>query len=165
MFGLASWGTPTLIQNAKFKWDVAPWPKGPKAQITGSFGSGYGITRDSKHADVAWSYLHDYLSKDGMEFMWGKSGRGSPARKEAYDSWLTSAGAPEHAKYYKDALENYAVTGHPYQTLAGGEILDIFNRNTDLIQTGDMKVEDAIAAMIKDGTPVLQDAAKKLKGG
>lgn len=165
MFGLASWGTPTLIQNAKFKWDVAPWPKGPKARITGSFGSGYGITRDSKHPDAAWSYLHDYLSKDGMEFMWGKSGRGSPARKDAYDSWLTSKGAPEHAKYYKDALESYAVTGHPYQTLAGGEILDIFNRNTQLIQTGDMKVEDAIAAIIKDGTPVLQDAAKKLKGG
>lgn len=165
MFSLASWGTPTLIQNAKFKWDVAPWPKGPKGQKTGSFGSGFGITRDSKHADAAWTYLADYLSKEGMEFMWGASGRGSPARKDAYPSWLGSQGAPEHAKYYQDALESYAVTGHPYQTLAGGEILDVFNRNTQLVQTGDMKVEDAIAAMIKDGTPVLEEAAKKLKGG
>ena len=97
MFALASWGTPELIQNASFKWDVAPWPKGPARQVTGSFGSGFGITRDSKHPDAAWAYLREYLSKEGMEFMWGASGRGSPAREAAYPSWLTSAGAPEHA--------------------------------------------------------------------
>lgn len=165
MFALASWGTPTLIQNAQFKWDVAPWPKGPAGAKAGSFGSGFGITRDSKHADMAWTYLHDYLSKEGMEFMWGASGRGSPARKDAYPSWMESEGAPEHASYYLDALENYAVTGRPYQTLAGGEILDICNRNTDLVQSGDLTVAEAVAAIIADGTPVLEAAAAKLKGG
>ena len=165
MFALASWGTPTLIQNAQFKWDVAPWPKGPAGAKAGSFGSGFGITRDSKHADMAWTYMHDYLSKEGMEFMWGASGRGSPARKDAYPSWMESEGAPEHASYYLDALENYAVTGRPYQTLAGGEILDICNRNTDLVQSGDLTVAEAVAAIIADGTPVLEAAAAKLKGG
>jgi multiple sugar transport system substrate-binding protein len=164
MFTLASWGTPTLISFAQFKWDVAPWPKGPKAQKTGSFGSGFGVTRDAKDPDLGWSYLHDYLSKEGMEFMWGASGRGSPARKDAYESWMNSAGAPEHAHYYLDALENYAVTGRPYQTLAGGEILDIFNRNTQLIESGDLTVDAAIQAIITDGTPVLEEAAKKLNG-
>jgi multiple sugar transport system substrate-binding protein len=99
-----------------------------------------------------------------MEFMWGASGRGSPARKDAYESWMTSEGAPEHASYYLAALENYAVTGRPYQTLAGGEILDIFNRNTDLVQSGDMTVEAAVEAIINDGTPVLEEAAKALAG-
>ena len=28
MFGLASWGTPTLIADSTFKWDVAPMAKG-----------------------------------------------------------------------------------------------------------------------------------------
>lgn len=161
MFALASWGTPTLIQNATFKWDVAPWPKGSAGQKAGAFGSGFGITRDSKHPDAAWQYLREYLSKEGMEFMWGASGRGSPARASAYDSWLTSEGAPEHASYYLDALKNYAVTGRPYVTLAGGEILDVFNRNTQLIQTGDMSVEDAVKAIIAEGTPILEDAAAK----
>lgn len=164
MFGLASWGTPQLIANAAFKWDVAPWPKGPAGQKAGSFGSGFGITRDSKHPDAAWAYLREYLSKEGMEFMWGSSGRGSPARAAAYQSWLDSEGAPEHASYYLDALNNYAVTGRPYQTLAGGEILDIFNRNTQLVQTGDMTVDDAVANIIKDGTPVLEAAAAKKAG-
>lgn len=165
MFALPSWSTPTLIQNAQFKWDVAPWPTGPKAQRTGSFGSGFGITRDSKHPDAAWTYLSEYLSKEGMEFMWGASGRGSPARESAYPSWLSSPGAPEHAQYYLDALKNYAVTGRPYETLAGGEILDVFNRNTQLVQTGDMSVEDAVKNIIAEGTPILEDAAKKAQGG
>ena len=150
-------------RTARFKWDVAPWPKGPAGAKTGSFGSGFGITRDSKHPDAAWEYLSEYLSKEGMEFMWGASGRGSPARESAYDSWLNSEGAPEHANYYLDALKNYAVTGRPYMTLAGGEILDIFNRNTQLVQSGDMTVDDAVATIIKDGTPVLEDAAAKAR--
>ena len=164
MFALASWGTPTLIESASFAWDVAPWPKGSAGQICGSFGSGFGITRDSKHADAAWSYMHEYLSKEGMEFMWGASGRGSPARQAAYDSWLNSAGAPAHARYYMDALTNYAVTGRPYESLAGGEILDVFTRNTQLVQSGDMTVDQAIENILAEGTPVLEAAAKRLQG-
>lgn len=165
LFPVASWDTPTLVEFANFGWDVAPWPAGPVKQVTGSFGSGFGITRDSKNPDVAWSYLHDYLSKEGMEFMWGASGRGSPARPAAYQSWLDSENSAEHASFFKDALEKYAVTGRPYYTLAGGEILDIFNRNTSLVQSGDMTVDEAVAAIIADGTPVLEEAAARLQGG
>lgn len=69
-----------------------------------------------------------------------------------------------HARYYLDALDNYAVTGRPYQTLAGGEILDIFNRNTDLVQSGDMTVDQAIENILAEGTPVLEEAARRLQG-
>jgi multiple sugar transport system substrate-binding protein len=162
MFALASWGTPTLHEFASFQWDVAPWPKGSKAQKTGSFGSGFGVTRDSKHPDDSWNYLREYLSKEGMEFMWGASGRGSPAREAAYQSWMDSDIAPENAEYYLEALKTYAVTGRPYQTLAGGEILDIFTRNTSLIESGDMSVEEAVQKIIEEGTPVLDEAAKRL---
>lgn len=165
MFGLATWGVPQMVQFGDFKWDVAPWPKGPKAQVTGSFGSGYGITRDSKFPDQGWTYLREYLSKEGMEYMWGASGRGSPARKSAYQSYIDSELAPDHVQYYMDALDTYAVTGHPYQTLAGGEILDIFDRNTGLIQTGDATVEQAVAAIIAEGDPVLKAAEARMKGG
>lgn len=164
MFALASWGTPTLIESANFAWDVAPWPQGPAGRKAGAFGSGFGITRDSKQPEAAWQYMRQYLSKEGMEFMWGSSGRGSPARQAAYDSWLNSPGAPEHASYYKDALATYAVTGRPYQTLAGGEILDVFNRNTDLVQSGDMTVDQAIENILAEGTPVLEEAARRLQG-
>ncbi|MCB0056338.1 MAG: sugar ABC transporter substrate-binding protein [Caldilineaceae bacterium] len=164
MFALPSWSTPGMVANANFGWDVAPWPEGPAGRKSGSFGSGFGITRDSKNQDMAWTYLSEYLSKDGMEFMWGSTGRGSPAREAAYDSWLNSENAPEHVRYYLEALQTYVVTGRPYNTLAGGEILDIFNRNTDLIETGDLSVEEAVAGIIAEGTPVLEEAAARLNG-
>ena len=155
MFGLASWGTPQLHQFATFEWDVAPWPEGPAGRKTGSFGSGFGITRDSKNRDAAWSYLREYLSKEGMEFMWGASGRGSPAREAAYQSWMDSDPAPDNAQYYMEALRDYAVTGHPYHILPGGEIMDVFNRYTDLIQTGDMTVEEAVDGIMMEASPLL----------
>jgi multiple sugar transport system substrate-binding protein len=63
-----------------------------------------------------------------------------------------------------EALDKYAETGHPYQTLAGGQIMDIFDRNTTLVQTGEKTVAQAVADIIKEGQPVLDDAAKRLKG-
>lgn len=164
MNNVASWSTPTLANFAPFSWDVAPWPQGPVTRGTGSFGSGFGVTRDSNHVAESWNYLREYLSKEGMETMWGVTGRGSPARKDAYDSWMNSPVAPEHASNFLEALETYAKTDRPYQTLAGGEILDILNRQTTLLQNGEATVDAAISAIVSEGTPVLEAAAARLRG-
>lgn len=161
MFALASWGTPQMSEFANFNWDVAPWPAGPAGKKTGSFGSGYGITRNSEAVDAAWLYLSEYLSKDGMEFMWGTTGRGSPAREEAYQSWIDSENAPESAAYYLDALSNYAVTGSPYQTKGAAEALDILARNRDLLQTGDVTIEEGIELIMEEVNPVLEAAMEE----
>ena len=124
----ASWSTPTQYKFANYAWDVAPWPAGPAGQSCGSFGSGFSITKNSGNAPASWRFLSSYLSKEGMEFMWGSSGRGSPARAEAYQSWLDSEPASDSAHYFLHALENYAVTGRPYQTLAAPQLLDITGR-------------------------------------
>jgi multiple sugar transport system substrate-binding protein len=155
MFGLATWGVPQMAEFGNFNYDVAPWPKGPKGQKTGSFGSGYGPTKDSKAPDKAWTYLSEYLSVQGMEDMWGKSGRGSPARKAAYQSYLDSKTAPKSAKYYLDALDNYAVTGHPYKSVGAPEVLNVYNKYASLIQTGDMTVEDGVKQIVADCAPIL----------
>ncbi len=85
-----SWATPGISQNAKFKWDVAKWPEGPEKHSTFSAGSGYGIASTSKNPDAAWIYLNDYLSTAGQSYMWGITGRGSPARNSAWESYLKS---------------------------------------------------------------------------
>lgn len=159
-----SWSTPSLHQFATFKWDVAGWPKGPKTRACGAFGSGYSATRDSKHPDVGWKYLREYLSKEGMEFMWGSTGRGSPARKEAYDSWMKSESAPANAKAYLDALSDYAITSRPYETLAAGQLNDITGRYATLLRNGQAKVEEALAGIMKEGAPVVKEAAARAKG-
>lgn len=158
-----SWSTPNLTAFASFAWDVAPWPEGPVKRETGSFGSGFSITKDSTVPDAAWAYLREYLSKEGMEFMWGSSGRGSPARKAAYQSWMDSENAPEHAQFYLEALENYAVTARPYNTLAAAELNDISNREVALLKSGEKDVEGVIAAIMEEGQPVLTEAWERLQ--
>ncbi|OUC07041.1 hypothetical protein RY27_17290, partial [Litorilinea aerophila] len=71
---------------------------------------------------------------------------------------------PEHAQYFLEALDNYAITDRPYQTLAGGEILDVMNRQRDLLRNGETTVDAAIEAIITEGTPILEEAAKRLQG-
>jgi len=145
MFGLATWGAPQMHAQAKFDWDVAPWPKGAAGQHTGSFGSGYGVTRDSKHPDAGWRFLSAYLSVEGMQYMWGSSGRGSPAREAAYQSYLDSPLAPKHGQYFLDALKNYAVTGRPYASPTGPQVMDVVNQNSTLLANGDIDVEKFIS--------------------
>jgi multiple sugar transport system substrate-binding protein len=154
MFGLPTWSTPEFSDFATFEWDVAPWPSGPAGRKTGSFGSGYGVTRDSKNPDAGWRYLSAYLSKEGMEFMWGSSGRGSPAREAAYQSYLDSERAPDGAQYYLDALANYAVTGHPYQSLTGPQVYDVISQNLTLLHTGAITVDEFIANVMEQSAPI-----------
>jgi len=160
LYPSATWDTPTYHANAKFTWDVAPWPKGPKGQKTGAFGSGFGVTTDSKVPDAGWTYLADYLNKDGMEFMWGKSGRGSPARKSAYQSFLDSPVAPKHAKFFEDAQNNYAEEGHPFKNLNAAQVLDIFNREIGNVLRGTETAKQGLQNIQDQASPVLAEGAK-----
>ena len=159
-----SWETPGLAQFANFQWDVAAWPEGPVQRQCGSFGSGFGITKNSKNPDGDWLFLSEYLNKEGMEFMWGSSGRGSPARKDAYQSWMDSEDAPENAGAYLEALDQYALTGRPYGTLGAAEYLDTCSRQTNLLRNGETDVESVIAAIMEETPSILQEAAERAKG-
>jgi multiple sugar transport system substrate-binding protein len=103
-----SWYTPTLNQNARFKWDVQFWPRGPKAHTTSAEGSGYVITSSSNNKDAAWIYLNEYISTAGQIFMWASTGRGSPARNSAWPAYLHSQYAPKHAAVVLESLNTFA---------------------------------------------------------
>jgi multiple sugar transport system substrate-binding protein len=152
---VASWDTPTLAAFSDFHWDVAPWPSGPSGQGTGAFGSGYSITSNAQNPNAAWAYLREYLSTEGMIFMWGNTGRGSPAREDALQAWLDSPVAPEHAQFYVDAMVSYAKTDPPFATLAAAEILDITGREETLIKSGDKTVDEAINTIMTEATEAL----------
>ncbi len=154
MWAMPSWETPAFHDNAGFAWDVAPWPTGPAGRVTGAFGSGFCITTQSENPDAAWLYLSEYLSKEGMEFMWGSTGRGSPARQTAYQSWIDSELAPEHASYYLDALANYTVNGRPFQSVTGPEIMDVINQNQTLLNAGEISIDQFIANVMEQSAPI-----------
>lgn len=154
MFGIATWDIPGFHDLATFKYDVAPVPSGPAGQHTGSFGSGFGTTATSKNADAAWDYLSEYLSQEGMEFMWAASGRGSPARQSAYQAFLDAPIVPEHSQYFLDAMEQYAVTGRPYQSVTGPEVAQVITDNVTLLGTGEISVDQFIANVTEQAAPI-----------
>ncbi|KAA3664336.1 MAG: hypothetical protein DWQ04_06285, partial [Chloroflexi bacterium] len=82
-----------------------------------------------------------------------------PARESALQSWLDSPVAPASAHYYVDAMVNYAKTDPPFATLAAPEINDIIGRATDLIKSGDATVDEAIEAVMTEGTAALAKVA------
>ena len=159
---LASWSTPTLKQAATFAWDVAAWPQA-RQRGCGAFGSGFSITRDCTQPAAAWQYLSAYLSTEGMETLWGQSGRGSPARKAAYGAWLTSPNAPANAQAYLDALDSYAVTSSPFQTLAAAAINELCAQQAWRLRTGETTVPAALAAILSEGQPLLDAATAQVK--
>jgi multiple sugar transport system substrate-binding protein len=138
-----SWATPGISQNAKFKWDVAKWPKGPKKQATFSAGSGYAIASTSKNADAAWIYLNDYLSTAGQSYMWGVTGRGSPARNSAWPSYLKSKFAPANAKIIQESLNDFASHNILDQPTAP-RVVQAATPIWDLVVAGQLAVKDAI---------------------
>jgi multiple sugar transport system substrate-binding protein len=151
-----TWATPPIQQNAKFKWDVAAWPKGPVKHSTFSAGSSYMIPAASKNPDAAWIYLNEYISTPGQTFMWASTGRGSPSRNSAWDAYLKSKFAPPNAKVALDALNNYA--SHdildqptaPKVTQKAGPIWD-------LVIAGQLGVEQALTQVCAEIDPILAE--------
>lgn len=151
-----SWATPPIAAGSKFNWDIAMWPKGPKAHKTFSAGSAYGITRDSKNVDAAWIYLNEYISTAGQAYMWGSTGRGSPSRLSAWPSYINSKFAPAGAKYVEEAMKTIAShdiidqpTG-PRVTQAAGPIWD-------LVVAGQLSVKDACDQVFAAVDPIVAE--------
>lgn len=150
-----SWSVPWLHEQAKFQYDVASFPAGPVKHTTATMGSGYGITKDSKNLDSAWTYEKSYLGEKGVEFMWGETGRGSPARKAAWQSYFKSPLAPKSAKLIYDSLTTYA--NHDIiQSPNGAEISRVAGQSWDLVLLGQMSVKDALSKIGTELTPVLE---------
>ena len=155
-----TWATPPIQAGSKFKWDMAKFPKGPKAHVMASAGSGYGITRDCKNPDAAWLYINDYLSTAGQAYMWGVTGRGSPARLSAWPSYLGSKFAPAGAKNAQEELAGLAkhdILDQPTTakvTQAAGAIWD-------QAVAGTLSIKDAADQICKAIDPILAENAKK----
>jgi multiple sugar transport system substrate-binding protein len=149
-----SWATPPIAAGSKFNWDIAMWPKGPKAHTTFSAGSAYMITRDSKNPDAAWIYLNEYISTAGQAYMWGSTGRGSPSRLSAWPSYISSKFAPAGAKFVEQAMKTIAShdiidqpTG-PLVTQAAGPIWE-------LVVAGQLSVKDACDQVFAAVDPII----------
>jgi multiple sugar transport system substrate-binding protein len=149
-----SWATPALSQNANFQWDIAPWPKGPVKHSTFAAGSAYTISKSSQHQDAAWIYLNEYLSTAGQSFMWGMTGRGSPARNSAWDSYFKSKFVPPHARIVLDSLNTFASNEILFQPTTP-KVTNTAKAIWDRVDAGKLPVKDALDQVTQQLNPIL----------
>ena len=135
-------------------YNVGPWPKGPVRRETGIGGSGFGMGQTSKVKDQTWLYLNEYLGTAGQIFMWGTTGRGSPSRRSAYDSYKKVTGIAKDSQRYFDALEGYAKINLPYISRAP-QAFEAAKGEWDLVVLGKKTAAEAGPVMAKAMDAVL----------
>ena len=84
------WLTPKYIEEARFNWDVAPFPKGGKGSIVPLDASGWAVSKSSKHKEESVKLVNFLASKEISE-KFIKSGLIVPARCDVTDEFLNSA--------------------------------------------------------------------------
>ncbi|GAB4526290.1 MAG: sugar ABC transporter substrate-binding protein [Anaerolineae bacterium] len=57
MFQQGRWGTPNLVNNADFEWNVAPLPEGPGGPSNWIFWGAYVVNPNTEHPQEAWELL------------------------------------------------------------------------------------------------------------
>lgn len=95
------WLTPKYLEEAKFKWDIAPFPRGQKGSIVPLDASGWAVAKSSKHTAEALRFV-EYLASTPVIEKFAATGLIVPARndvdfsgKEVYLKTLRTA-QPTH---------------------------------------------------------------------
>ena len=104
------WLVPKYRAEAKFDWDIAPFPSGTKGSVVNIDSSGYALAKSSKHKPEAIRFIEFISSKKSLETL-SKSGLIVPARKDAaYSSdFLEKDKKPASSQFFLSSIE----TGKP----------------------------------------------------
>jgi multiple sugar transport system substrate-binding protein len=136
-----------------FEADVGHVPAGPAGQFVTVAGSGFGISATTKHLDAAWLYLSEYLGKEGMDFLWGKSGRGSPARRSSWPSFeLVWKESRKSVYVFREALD-YGI----YAPLMPSQVRTIVYEQLNRIINGQDSPQNAITVARAQAEPLLRN--------
>ncbi len=121
-------------------------------------GSGYAIAQTSEQKDAAWIYLNEYISEAGQNFMWARTGRGSPARSSAWKYYTESEFAPDGADKILPSLEQYG-SGDVLYLPQTTKALDTVQPIWDRVLAGKLELEPGLGEIAKAMTPILAENA------
>jgi multiple sugar transport system substrate-binding protein len=104
MTTIGHWVVPGYSE-VKFKWDVAPMPKGPAGQATSVNSAGFVVSKDSKSPDAAFEFLKYVLSEPAQKRL-AQLGFACPVLKSVAesDAFLKQSTAIDN-KVFLDSLE------------------------------------------------------------
>jgi multiple sugar transport system substrate-binding protein len=103
MTTIGHWAVPGYAE-AKFKWDVAPMPKGPSGQATSVNSAGFVIAKDSKNPDAAFEFLKYVVSEPAQKRL-AALGFACPVLKSVAESdAFLKQSTPINQKVFLDSL-------------------------------------------------------------
>lgn len=152
----ASWSTYGWERFKELRWDAMHAPKGPAGRFTSIMGSCYAISKDSKHPDEAWLFLRDYMSREGLTYVWALSMSGSCARKSAWIEWERKIDIPKHLRIFREAMQEYGVFGHPLGP-AAPELHTIFSEELKNALMGKINAAELARRVKKRADEVLAE--------
>lgn len=84
------WQMINFKSGVKFDFGIVPVPQGSKGSVTISAGSGFGISKTTKHADEAWTAISILTGPESEQYL-ASAGRAFAARKEQQQYWYKNA--------------------------------------------------------------------------
>lgn len=115
MMANGRWSVPVLREQAKFRWDVVPFPVGPSGKSrVGIDASGYAISAKSPHPQESFELIRFLLSREALAKV-TESGLIVPARPDVAESdlFLSQHQAPEHGRAFLDVIPDGVPTRTP----------------------------------------------------
>lgn len=100
------WAVPRFRKDAKFNWDIAPFPYGEAGSIVDVDASGWAMSKKSKNKRAAWRFIL-FLSSERMSKNFTKDGLIIPARKSiaTSDYFLQKNQNPRNSQVFLNAIE------------------------------------------------------------
>jgi multiple sugar transport system substrate-binding protein len=152
MAAYGHWLVPSLKQEKKFDWGVTLLPKGKESRESFVSGSGYTVSKDTKNQEAAWKFVK-YMT--GPEVLKQQTDLGLlvPSRQSVYNSdAFNNASMPENKVFVEQTkyLRELPVTGK------WNQMLDVVQKEFDLIWMGSKKPEDAAKSIKDQVDPVLK---------
>ena len=109
------WSVPVLREQARFGWDVAPFPIGPGGHSrVGIDASGYAVSAKTVHPQESLALVRFLLSAEAIRAV-TVSGLIVPARRDVAESkeFLTPGQAPAHSRVFLDCIKEGSPTHTP----------------------------------------------------
>ncbi len=147
------WSVPDY-STTKFKWDVAPIPKGPKGRVTTVNSAGFVVSKDSKAPDAAVAFVKFAIGEQGQTLA-ASTGLAVPIRASVANSpaYLAQTTAKIDHKLFIDALD-YAQLLPVFRGY--DEWSTAFGDGLDQVWTGQVPLADGVAEAVAAGDAALK---------
>jgi multiple sugar transport system substrate-binding protein len=139
------WQIVNIRGNAKFDFDIAPIPAGSAGSICWAAGSGFGISKATKHAGSAFKAISVITGKEALAGL-TKAGRGYPARQSAVPIFEAKS-PPKNAAIVQQVLNSKIGETRPFRATATWQETDVMltQELMPAIFLGNPSIESAVA--------------------